>query len=53
MGYIPYSEITGWLDENYIDEVEERILFRRLITFIDSVYVAKESERSKTKGNKK
>ena len=52
VGYIKFSEISSYLDEHYIFQIEERQLFRRMINLIDSIYVSKQnekSEKSKTK----
>jgi len=49
IGYIKYSEISSWLDENDIFEVEERDSFRRIINTIDSIYVSAQSKKSESK----
>ncbi len=49
MGNIPYSEVTGWLNENDIIRFEERERYRRFINAIDGVYV----EEKTPKENKK
>jgi len=48
VGYIPYSEVTSYLDENKIFQIEERKWMRKFINFIDILYVKKENERSET-----
>jgi hypothetical protein len=53
LGYIPYSEISFWLDEMRIWIWEERVRYRHFITFIDGIFVSKESERSEKKSKAK
>ena len=49
LGYIPYSEISSYLDEMKIDNWEDRILFRKMINFIDNAYLANENKKSAIK----
>jgi hypothetical protein len=55
IGYIPYSEVSAYLDENEVFELEERHRFRHYIRVIDGVFVEKQSAKikSKTDSNKK
>lgn len=48
VGYIPYSEVTGWLDEDQIFSIEQRKLYRRMVAVIDSIYVTKQSKSKKS-----
>jgi hypothetical protein len=50
MGLIPYSEITNWLTENGIKNLEERNHFRKFINFIDENWVANLNDRKDTPG---
>ena len=52
LGYIPYSEICFWLDENQIWGMTDRKRFRHFINLIDRHYVNLENEKSKSKKNK-
>ena len=52
IGYIKYSEVSSWLSENYIFDMEERALFRRIISFIDSMYVSEQSKKSENNKQK-
>jgi hypothetical protein len=45
IGPIPYSEISSWLDENIIYQIEDRHLYRHLISKIDSEFVAIQNEK--------
>jgi len=49
LGYIPYREISSYLDENEIFHPDERTRFRRFITFLDNIYVKKNNEKSEAK----
>lgn len=52
MGSIPYSEITGWLDENGVDHWQDRRDYREIIRFIDRAYLditAEQREKDKPK----
>jgi len=51
LGYIPYSEISAWLDEHRIYEWEERLRYRHFITLIDGKFIELESEKSKKRSN--
>jgi len=52
LGYIPYSEISNYLDENRIFLWEERILFRKMISLIDNLYLTNENKKSDNKRKK-
>lgn len=45
-GYIKYSEISDFLSENRIFILEERHLFRRMITLIDSIYISHQNKKN-------
>lgn len=49
IGYIPYSEISDWLNEELIFDYDERHEYRRFINFIDREYVTNVSENTKKK----
>lgn len=53
IGYIPYSEISSWLDEQHILNQEERIYYRKFIVFIDEIWVnclsEKQTQKTQTK----
>lgn len=49
MGYIPYSEIVHYLNENEIDNRNERLEYIRWIQFIDAEYVSFNYEEQKKK----
>lgn len=49
IGYIPYSEITGWLDENDIEDKEDRREYRFYINYIDKKYVEETNDGIKRK----
>ena len=54
IGHIPYSEISDWLHENDIINLEERRHYRKFINFIDDIWVgelnARQDSASKNKG---
>lgn len=52
VGYIPYSAIIKYLNENGIQEEEERTFYIRLIRHLDGIYVSKCNEE-KPKTSKK
>ena len=43
VGYIPYSEIHSYLNENQIYSTEEREEYFRWIKFIDHLYVSNQN----------
>ena len=49
-GFIPYSEITNYLNENSIFMFEKRQRYRRIIMALDSAYISTQSEKSKKEG---
>lgn len=51
IGYIPFSEVTNWLDENYITSLEDRKHYRRFISFIDNLWVGHANEKKEDKPN--
>jgi len=53
LGYIPYSEITCYLDENEILHPDERSQYRRFIVFLDNIYVKINNEKSEAKSKTK
>ena len=53
LGYIPYSEITNYLDENEIEPLEERQWMRTHIQFVDSVYIDEQNKKQEKKNKKK
>jgi hypothetical protein len=53
LGYIPYSEITSYLDDQGIFDFEERDDFRFYITHIDHVFVKIKSDESDRKSKQK
>jgi len=53
LGHIPYSEITGYLNENDIDHPEDRKRYRKFIVLLDNLYVKKSNEKSENKSKKK
>jgi len=53
LGYIPYSEITGYLNEHKISPLEEREWMRSHIQFVDSVYVDEQNKKTKKQEKKK
>jgi hypothetical protein len=46
ISHIPYSEVTGWLDENDIISLEQRKHYRYFIGFIDREWVGLMNEKS-------
>jgi hypothetical protein len=48
IGYIPFHQVTNWLDENMVFSLEERGLYRRLVAVIDNVFVEKKSKPAKS-----
>ena len=52
VGYIPYSEITSYLNENKVYMWEERECFRRMIVFIDGLYMKNQNKESNKNKNK-
>ena len=57
LGYIPYSEITSYLNDQCIDTLDERTYLRTMITFIDRLFVeiksAEQERKSQSQKNKK
>jgi len=53
IGYIPYSEISDWLNEERIFEYDERHEYRCFINFIDREYVKNTTENINRKIEKK
>lgn len=49
IGYIPYSEISSWLDENHITDSEERCEYRFYINYVDRKYVENTNENLQLK----
>lgn len=45
LGGIPYTEVTGYLDENRIFKLEHREQYRKWIGFIDSLYVQEKTPK--------
>jgi len=53
IGSIPYSEITGWLDEHDIISIEERNRYRKFIRVIDSAYVENKTPKTTSPESKR
>ena len=49
LGYIPYSEIRGYLNEHWIIDYEERLEWIQWIQFIDRLYVKIQSSEQEKK----
>ena len=45
VGYIPYSEICSYLNENEIFNFEDRLEYFKWIKFIDHAYVAHSNKK--------
>lgn len=54
VGYIPYSEVIFWLNENGIFCLDERALFRYFIEVLDETYIqhARKEQESKKSSKK-
>ena len=57
LGFIPYSEISAYLDEHHILDYEERFEWRYLITAIDTEFItiknAEHERKTKVKNKPK
>ena len=59
VGQIPLSEIVAFMDATYLKDVDERLLFIKMIQSLDSVYVthintkAKQQAESRSKQGRK
>jgi len=51
LGYIPYSEISSYLDDQGVWDIDDRSDYRHLITMLDSKFVELKSDsKPKPKG---